>query len=956
MRSHQSLWRRIVASFLLFTFLISNGIEPVRYAQAQELFQLPQPGTRINLSSAFAPPLLKGVKVYPDNPFRLDFILDKGNSSDSIEQLKSESTRLIKYFLASITVPEKDLWVNLSPYEKDRIIPNAFGVTEMGRDLLAQDYILKQITASVIYPEEKIGKEFWDKVYAEARKRYGSADVPIDTFNKVWIVPEKAVVYENKDSVYVVESRLKVLLEEDYLALEKGTAGKGAVEKAKETNKLGSEIVREVVIPILEKEVNEGKNFAQLRQVYHSLILAVWFKDKVKESIFGKAYVDKEKTGGVDIADKAAKNKIWAQYVVAFKKGAYNYIKEDYDSATDEIVTRKYYSGGAGFDQIRKAYSKTPDRGRLPDGVSDSAMIVESNFAPADMAMNAQALNGQVPNRLTIAETRQRLLDGLKAIQSLYPALQQEFANGLEVFRNEGIDAFESKSYPRIIKATDDIKVHVDTIRTLPAVLGFSEPEMREKLETFLHQIAEEAKADKVLIWFGRGWTYDFSYTLGFSEQDLVNFNLDRQEIYSVISDDKKPAADAKNQRGISAMQKIGMFSGLEVSPDFEKWRNTEDAYIRIVVGRSEEKVKSSGEFTEQDRRALEDRLGALIVDGHAPWFGVRDSLQQSQYKDFSDFMMILRHNGGVDIFKVGIFPFIYGHIPQYLKKIRANDAESQKWHDSFISNLEYSAKESHVIESMETFLQLLEQGTDFEVRNISPSVHQRVELFREMAKAKGLDFVTELTDEDLVVRSCDLNLMAVVVDNLVQNAIKYTREGRVIVRLTKKMMKPKYGDNKERESAVFEVEDTGIGIPAEENSKIFSRGYRASNATDIQGTGIGLDAVNTIVNLMHGDVSVESEVGKGTKFIVSLPVDKAQVVVQAQNGGIDLTRDRMGLQIKGNGQGVHFNFDPAMIQQLQNSSGLKPVIINIHRMSVTVPMFLGINDDHMATERFSMR
>ena len=397
--------RRIVASFVLAAFLLNSGIAPVRYAYGQELSQLPQPGIRVNLSSAFMPPLLKGVKVYPDNPFKLDFILDKGDSAPSTEDLKTESTRLIKYFLASITVPEKDLWVNLSPYEKDRIVPDAFGVTEMGRDLLAQDYMLKQITASVIYPEEKIGKEFWDKVYAEARKRYGSTDVPIDTFNKVWIVPEKAVVYENKDSAYVVESRLKVLLEEDYLALEKGVAGQSGGEKAKETNKLGSEIVREIVIPILEKEVNEGKNFAQLRQVYESLILAIWFKDRIKESIFGKAYVDQEKTGGVDIADKAAKDKIWAQYVVAFKKGAYNYIKEDYDPVAEEVVARKYFSGGAGFDRIRKAYSKTSDRGRLPDGVSDSAMVIESNFkpftgkAPRDMAMKQELKSAFSPDK-----------------------------------------------------------------------------------------------------------------------------------------------------------------------------------------------------------------------------------------------------------------------------------------------------------------------------------------------------------------------------------------------------------------------------------------------------------------------------------------------------------------------------------------------------------------------------
>jgi hypothetical protein len=215
--------RRLIVYVVLAIFLPNTGIAPVCYVQAQGMFQLPQPGDRVSLSSSFMPPLLKGVKIYSDNPFRLDFILDKGDSSWSIEDLKAESTRLIKYFLASITVPEKDLWVNLSPYEKDRIIPDGFGVTEMGRDLLVQDYMLKQITASVIYPEEKIGKEFWTKIYTETLKRFGTTDFPVDTFNKVWIVPEKAVVYENKDSVYVIESGLRVMLEEDYFALEKNT-------------------------------------------------------------------------------------------------------------------------------------------------------------------------------------------------------------------------------------------------------------------------------------------------------------------------------------------------------------------------------------------------------------------------------------------------------------------------------------------------------------------------------------------------------------------------------------------------------------------------------------------------------------------------------------------------------------------------------------------------------------
>ena len=238
--------------FIAITFLF-NTFSSIPIVQAQE-FSLPVPGVMIHLSPTFNPPILKGIKVNPNNPFRFDFILDKGDEAPNQRQpgdmasavspstlpsdtamnvkatqrqkadaLKQEATKLIKYFLASLTIPDQDLWVNLSPYEKDRVIPKSFGLTEMGRDLLAEDYMLKQITASLIYPEDEVGKKFWKRIYIEAAKRYGTTNVPVNTFNKVWIVPEKAVVYENAKAgtAYVVESKLKVMLEEDYLSLQK---------------------------------------------------------------------------------------------------------------------------------------------------------------------------------------------------------------------------------------------------------------------------------------------------------------------------------------------------------------------------------------------------------------------------------------------------------------------------------------------------------------------------------------------------------------------------------------------------------------------------------------------------------------------------------------------------------------------------------------------------------------
>ena len=291
----------------------------------------------VRLSPAINPPVLKGIKVHTDNPFRFDFVLDQGNEKSA--DLSTEANKLIKYFLAALTTPEKDMWVNLSPYEKDLIVPEIFGQTEMGRDLLAQDYILKQITASLIYPEDAIGKKFWKRIYEEAGKKYGNTSVPVNTFNKVWIVPGEAQVYENAKTAtaYVVGSSLKVMLESDYLSAQKHEI---------QTNDLGKQIVREIVIPQLTKEVNEGANFAQLRQVYNSLILATWYKKKVKDSILSKVYTDQNKVAGVNIDNAQEKQHIYAKYLEAFKKGAYNYIKEEQDPITQQRIPRKYFSGG----------------------------------------------------------------------------------------------------------------------------------------------------------------------------------------------------------------------------------------------------------------------------------------------------------------------------------------------------------------------------------------------------------------------------------------------------------------------------------------------------------------------------------------------------------------------------------------------------------------------------------
>ncbi len=361
------LFKRVIAGSLLMPFMMTTAMPA---ALASGMPWMPQPGTMVMASPAYMPVMIKGLKVHPENPLLFDFILDAGKSHLKIDgpEFKVESRKLIKYFLASLTIKEDDLWVNLSPYEKDRMITEDLGKTELGRDMLAQDYILKQLTASMIYPEKELGKAFWDRVYAKAQEQFGSTDVPIDTFNKVWIVADKAKVLEHDNAAYVVGSHLKVMLESDYEAMSHqkdmaaeakepspslGGNGRGAQELAKQ-------VIRDIVIPEIEKEVNEGRNFAPLRQMFFAMILASWYKRSLKNALLNQVYANKARTGGVQSDDPAVKEKIYEQYLQAYKQGVFNYIKEDVD-AQQQPAPRRYFSGGEDFAMLENGPEVTQD-------------------------------------------------------------------------------------------------------------------------------------------------------------------------------------------------------------------------------------------------------------------------------------------------------------------------------------------------------------------------------------------------------------------------------------------------------------------------------------------------------------------------------------------------------------------------------------------------------------------
>ncbi|MBZ0166150.1 MAG: hypothetical protein K8I00_05025, partial [Candidatus Omnitrophica bacterium] len=346
--------------FLSLILTLSLAVQQTLPAFAQTLtdrsqIELPAPGVMVHTSGAYAPVMVKGLRVYPENPLQFDFIVDTGSGRPTDDELKPRAATLIKYFLTALTVPDDELWVNLSPYEQDRIIPDNFAVTDMGRDLLSQDYLLKQLTASLMYPEDGVGQQFWDRVYQKSQQLFGTTDISVDTFNKVWVVPEKAKIYLSGDVAFIVESRLKVMMEEDYLALQNNALEQqpgeraAAEERSSTMQRVSAQMIKDVLIPVIEEEVNNGEHFAPLRQIYNSLILATWYKQNLRESYLAKVYVGENKVSGIDISEKTAKERIYRKYLEAFKKGVYNYVREEFDPELQEVIPRKYFSGGMRF-------------------------------------------------------------------------------------------------------------------------------------------------------------------------------------------------------------------------------------------------------------------------------------------------------------------------------------------------------------------------------------------------------------------------------------------------------------------------------------------------------------------------------------------------------------------------------------------------------------------------------
>lgn len=158
------------------------------------------------------------------------------------------------------------------------------------------------------------------------------------------------------------------------------------------------------------------------------------------------------------------------------------------------------------------------------------------------------------------------------------------------------------------------------------------------------------------------------------------------------------------------------------------------------------------------------------------------------------------------------------------------------------------------------------------------------------MAEQKGLRFDLERLSSLPKAIEVDATRLRQVIWNLVSNAMKFTKEGGVVMTVSADV-------EEEYATIIIEVEDTGIGIPEDEVEKIFAMYYQVKSGKDnlhAVGTGIGLAVSKQLINMMDGDITVASEEGFGSTFTVSIHVP----VVELEEPIIDAKRDNMHLNI----------------------------------------------------------
>lgn len=197
----------------------------------------------------------------------------------------------------------------------------------------------------------------------------------------------------------------------------------------------------------------------------------------------------------------------------------------------------------------------------------------------------------------------------------------------------------------------------------------------------------------------------------------------------------------------------------------------------------------------------------------------------------------------------------------QALKQVNLADHERSRYLDIIIAEAKRMSKMSDNLLKL-SVLESQSQQPRLSTLNLDEQIRRVIVALQPQWSARNIHFELDL---QAVKVTADHDQLNQVWTNILSNGIKFSQDGGVI-----------HVDIKQDSKYVtVRISDTGIGIPLEDQKRIFERFFKSdrSHSRKYGGSGMGLAIVKQIVSLHQGDIEVESEVGQGTTFIVSLPI-----------------------------------------------------------------------------------
>lgn len=308
--------------------------------------------------------VLNKLSVKPKENDKFDLLFGFDDVGAEIEGRPLEQgvqKRLFDYFWTGIVARNEDVWVNLAPDERNRMLPEYLGGTNLGRVMIEMDYNMKRLCASLLHPDCETGQAYWKEVFRLAQERFGTSSVPYAPFFRVWLVPGEIVIKEGQGWMTIAEARLNALCESDFTP---PGAAASAAQPAEPTAAICDEAFKKVVLPVVAREVQEGTNWIPIREVFSSLVVSSWCKARFEKTalfseVMNTGSVEKLKQSHWMDSEPTFNNmavpenkEYYDKYMEIFTRGVFYTVRDEYDPFCHRKVARVYFSGSIDFRGI----------------------------------------------------------------------------------------------------------------------------------------------------------------------------------------------------------------------------------------------------------------------------------------------------------------------------------------------------------------------------------------------------------------------------------------------------------------------------------------------------------------------------------------------------------------------------------------------------------------------------